>query len=163
MWGLDKQIDKQLTVVYIVAAVVGIVLAIVLGFVCRSIVKGKGYPDQMNHGFAWGFWLGLIGLIVCACKVPYSQNNNQMYYNGQPMNGQPPYNGQPMNGQPYNGQPMNGQPYNGQPMNGQPYNGQPMNGQPMNAQSGGEWTCSCGCSNPAGSNFCNLCGASKPN
>ena len=153
MFGIEKAVETQFTVVYIIAAVVGLIVAVVLGFVCRNIVKGKGYPDQLNHGFAWGFWLGLIGLVVCACKQPYAQNN--MY-----MNGQPPY-GQPYNGQPPYGQPMNGQPPYGQPYNGQPVNAQPYNGQPAPAQNAGQWTCSCGASNPGDTNFCGSCGAQK--
>lgn len=60
-----------------VASIVSwIIFGVIWGFACRAIVKGKGYPDAYNHGFAWGFWLGLIGLIVCACKSDY-------YYKGE--------------------------------------------------------------------------------
>lgn len=49
--------------------VVGIKVAIAcLG---RKLVRDKGYPDEMNHGFAWAFWLGWIGLLICACKRSY--------------------------------------------------------------------------------------------
>ena len=44
---------------------------IIFGAICRSIVSSKQYPNERNHGFAWGFWLGFIGLIVCACKPNY--------------------------------------------------------------------------------------------
>ncbi len=171
MWGLGLYTEKEFTTILIIAAVVGIVVAFVMGFVCRTIVRGKGYPDELNHGFAWGFWLGVIGLIVCAVKPNYNQNN-QFYYNGQPMNGQAPYGqpyqGQPPYGQPYQGQPMNGQPYQGQPMNGQPYQGQPYQGQPpygqpYNAQGGNEWYCSCGAANPPEAKVCQICGNTRGN
>ena len=62
-----------------VATVVGIVIMayfftdIIWGFICRSIVASKNYPEELNHGFAWGFFLNLIGLIVCACTPNYFQ------------------------------------------------------------------------------------------
>ena len=40
----------------------------ICGFVGRHIVRQKGYDDAENHGFAWGFFLAVIGLIVCATK-----------------------------------------------------------------------------------------------
>ena len=48
------------------------------GFVSKHIVKTKGYPDELNKGFWWGFWLGWIGLIVCCCKKPYFDPMNPM-------------------------------------------------------------------------------------
>lgn len=45
-----------------------LVYSLIFGFASRSVVKSKGYPSNENHGFAWGFWLGWIGLIVCAVK-----------------------------------------------------------------------------------------------
>lgn len=63
---------------FIGSLIVYFVLGIIWGAVSSSIVKGKGYPDSENHGFAWGFWLGLIGLIVCASKVPYSMVNKSV-------------------------------------------------------------------------------------
>ncbi|MBR4554039.1 MAG: hypothetical protein IKO27_00430 [Ruminococcus sp.] len=155
--GFKIYTEQDAAIILIVAGIVGIGFAIGLGFAGRAVVRGKGYPDAMNHGFAWGFWLGLIGLIVCACKQPYNQMNQ--FYNGQPFNGQP-YNGQPPYGQPFNGQP--GQPYNNQQQYGQPYNAQPY-GQPMNGQAaaGGEWTCSCGTSNAADARFCSICGSPR--
>ncbi len=49
-----------------------IVLHIVLGIASRSINQSKGYEG----GFAWGFWLGIIGIIVVACKA---NKNTQVY------------------------------------------------------------------------------------
>ncbi len=39
-------------------------VCIILGFVTKHINENKGY----SGGFAWGFWLNLIGVIVVACK-----------------------------------------------------------------------------------------------
>ena len=103
-----------------------------LGIVCRAIVKSKGYPNELNHGFLWGFFLGLIGLIVCALKPVYG-------YNG-------------MNGGPYYG----GQPNNGMPINGQQYN------EPFGPQPGSQdWYCSCGAPNPPDSRICLFCGNTR--
>lgn len=42
----------------------------VFGFVCNAILKGKGYgtDENPNYGFWWGFFLGVLGLVVCVCK-----------------------------------------------------------------------------------------------
>ena len=48
-------------------------MSVIFGAVCSSIVAKKGYPKEKNHGFLWGFFLGVIGLIVCACKSEYSE------------------------------------------------------------------------------------------
>lgn len=71
---------------YIVGGLVG---CIVFGLICRAIVKSKGYEGSDNHGFAWGFWLGIIGLIVCACKPNYLDT-----YNGRKMMESVPMNAQ---------------------------------------------------------------------
>lgn len=53
--------------------IIGAVLAVLiaLGIICKRIVKTKGYPNDDNSGFAWGFFLNFIGLIVCLKKHPY--------------------------------------------------------------------------------------------
>lgn len=42
----------------------------VFGFVCNAILKDKGYgtDENPNYGFWWGFFLGVLGLVVCCCK-----------------------------------------------------------------------------------------------
>ena len=57
--------------IIIIVVVVYIILQIIFGLISRAIVKEKCYPDNENHGFAWGFWLGVIGLIICLCKSKY--------------------------------------------------------------------------------------------
>ena len=67
MFTLNDYVEGKLTGLYIGLAVGGLIVAVILGFVSRNIVKNKNYPDASNHGFAWGFWLGIIGcLMVCA-------------------------------------------------------------------------------------------------
>ena len=43
---------------------IGLLTAIVCGFITKHINESKGYKG----GFAWGFWLNVIGIIVVACK-----------------------------------------------------------------------------------------------
>lgn len=47
--------------VYLIAT---IVVGTICGFVTKSINESKGYYG----GFAWGFFLGVIGIIVVACR-----------------------------------------------------------------------------------------------
>ena len=69
----------------IVSKLTPIAIALIVSLVCggigKSIVRGKGYPDHLNHGFAWGFWLNILGIIVCACKSDYSSGRRNNYNN----------------------------------------------------------------------------------
>lgn len=77
--------------------IVLLIYCCIWGAVCNAIVSSKNYPPERNHGFAWGFWLGLIGLIVCACKPNYFETyegrqnipNNSMSYDARKLD---PYN-----------------------------------------------------------------------
>ena len=60
----------------------------IIGIVCRKVVESKGYLDDENYGFSWGFWLGLIGLIVCAVKPPVGEYANKTVVFQQPGNNQ---------------------------------------------------------------------------
>lgn len=53
--------DSEYMIGYIVA---GLVNGVIWGFVSKHINESKGY----DGGFAWGFWLGVIGVIVVAVK-----------------------------------------------------------------------------------------------
>ena len=46
-----------------------LVIVCILGGITLHINKSKGYKG----GFAWGFFLGIIGIIVVACR-PYNPN-----------------------------------------------------------------------------------------
>lgn len=46
------------------------VIHIISGNISKAVVKSKNYPDSINHGFAWGFFLGILGLIICLFKTP---------------------------------------------------------------------------------------------
>lgn len=50
-----------------------------MGAISKHINENKGYVG----GFAWGFWLGIIGIIVVACKTDISYRNNSYNYNSQ--------------------------------------------------------------------------------
>ncbi len=52
-----------------IAILVYIIQGLIFGFVSRYIANSKGY----DGGFAWGFWLGLIGVLV----VGFRPNINQ--------------------------------------------------------------------------------------
>ena len=52
---------------------------VIWGFVTKAIVKGKGYENS-GAWFWCGFFLGIIGVIVAACKPAV---NNQILYNYQ--------------------------------------------------------------------------------
>ncbi len=46
-----------------------VIMGVVFGFICRYVAKSKGYEG----GFAWGFFLGIIGLLVVGFR-PTIQN-----------------------------------------------------------------------------------------
>lgn len=50
---------------------IGLVTSIACGLLGRMIVRSKKYPKPLNHGFAWGFWLNLLGLLICLLKPKY--------------------------------------------------------------------------------------------
>ena len=135
-------------------------IRVAIAFLGRKIVRDKGYPDEMNHGFAWAFWLGWIGLLICACKRSYYDTigyapQNRINYNG----GYPGYGQAPNYGQAYGqGNPQNQAPNYGQAGYGQPGYGQ---GYTPTSQQQDESTgiCPyCGQVNKKGSRFCSSCG-----
>lgn len=110
----------SLTGVFLLFELLGILVGMcVWGFLARYIVKSKGYPDELNKGFWWGFFLGWIGLIVCVVKPQYQSQfdrfsqfggfNNFGGYNQNGYGSQNPY--QNNYGQGYNGQNMYGGQY----------------------------------------------------
>ncbi len=57
--------------------VIGVLIwAVIWGCITKKINENKGYVG----GFAWGFWLGFIGLIVVLCK---RENSSSSYRNNQ--------------------------------------------------------------------------------
>ena len=44
------------------------VIHIICGNLSKKIIRAKNYPENMNHGFAWGFFLGILGFIICLFK-----------------------------------------------------------------------------------------------
>lgn len=63
--------------------IITIVLAVIFGFATKIVIENKGYDDNW---FWWGFFFGIIALIV-ACAKP--QNIDYSSYNSQPF--QPTY------------------------------------------------------------------------
>ena len=62
--------------VFIVSMLFSVGMAVAFGFITKHINENKGYTG----GFAWGFFLGVIGIIVVACR---SDNRT---YNSAPAN-----------------------------------------------------------------------------
>ena len=54
--------------------IVAIILGVICGFITKSMNESKGYEG----GFAWRFWLNVIGIIVVAVR-PYHQNNGLVH------------------------------------------------------------------------------------
>ena len=112
----DRAILAATIIPIIISLVVSIGLAIGLGFLTKHMNEKKGYTG----GFAWGFWLGVIGVIVVACKTDltqpsypanqnayYQQNSGQAY--SQPDSfgySHPVYNAQPAANQNRNNDPI---------------------------------------------------------
>lgn len=49
-----------------------ILVSVVCGFITKSMNQNKGY----DGGFAWGFFLWIIGIIVVAVR-PFNQNSSR--------------------------------------------------------------------------------------
>ncbi len=137
-------------------------IPIALGIICDRIVKGKGYPPEKNHGFLWGFFLHIIGLIVCLCKQPYVDPMLYRQYPPYPYPQQPYPPQQPYQQYP----PQQYPPQQGYP---QPY-GQPQyQPVPQPPQPGFQplvhpyaWQCkACGAQNEPEAEYCVHCGAGR--
>lgn len=59
---------------FIIYGIVLIGVCVVMGLISKHINENKGYYG----GFAWGFFLGIIGIIVVACR---SDNRSYQYSN----------------------------------------------------------------------------------
>ena len=60
----------------IISLVITIIVGCLWGAATYTINENKGY---YNNGFWWGFWLGLIGLIVVLCKPDARTNYYETY------------------------------------------------------------------------------------
>lgn len=58
----------------IILFIIIIGISIIFGRITESMNKEKGY----DTGFAWGFWLWVIGIIVVACRPERNNGNNSM-------------------------------------------------------------------------------------
>ena len=63
-------------IIYSVAYILGwFIHGLIFGCITKYINENKGY----DGGFAWGFWLGVIGIIVVACKSDNRSYSQQEY------------------------------------------------------------------------------------
>lgn len=61
---------------YFIGCLIGyIIVWSIFGMISKHINESKGY----DGGFAWGFWLGIIGIIVVACRA----DNRSSYISSQ--------------------------------------------------------------------------------
>ena len=54
------------------------VIHIISGNISKAVVKSKNYPDSINHGFAWGFFLGILGLISVFLKHQFPNEDHRL-------------------------------------------------------------------------------------
>lgn len=83
------------TTYWVVYSIISLIVACIMGAVTKHINESKG----RDGGFAWGFWLGAIGIIVVACRpslIDHTATPSRSYYgssqpsltqNGTPANG----------------------------------------------------------------------------
>lgn len=62
----------NLATIYLTGIIVSVVMGCIFGAISKHINESKGYYG----GFAWGFWLGIIGIIVVAVKPNINVNNS---------------------------------------------------------------------------------------
>lgn len=55
--------------------IISLLYCLVCAVICRTILNKKGYPKKKNYGLIWGFFLGIIGIIVCALYPPYGNTD----------------------------------------------------------------------------------------
>lgn len=63
----SEQLNSYMTTYFIIGVIVSVIMGCIWGAVTAAINEHKGY----DGGFAWGFFLGLIGVIVVASRAPY--------------------------------------------------------------------------------------------
>lgn len=61
-----SDLAETMTTYYILSFIIGIGVSCIFGAITKTINGNKGY----DGGFAWGFWLGVIGIIVVSCRQP---------------------------------------------------------------------------------------------
>ena len=68
--------SRAMTGYYIAYIVISLISGVIFGCITKSINEKKG----RDGGFAWGFWLGVIGIIVVACRPAIEYDDGQSYY-----------------------------------------------------------------------------------
>ena len=83
--------NSTMLVTYLISGIIGIIVACIFGAITKNINESKGY----DGGFAWGFWLGVIGIIVVSCKQPnpYTYKRESIIRKPNPIDEVPPPGG----------------------------------------------------------------------
>lgn len=78
-------------ITYLISGIIGIGIGCVFGFITKTINEANGYYG----GFAWGFWLGVIGIIIVACRQPnpYAYQSQKSIIKKEPTDQIPPEGG----------------------------------------------------------------------
>ena len=125
-YGYSVGSDMVITY-YLITIVISIIVSCIFGAITKAINERKGYYG----GFAWGFWLGWIGIIVVACR----QSN--LYYSPKESIIVPAKNADPA-----------------------PKTELPRNAISYQSPNGDSWKCKCGRYNPRYLSSC-VCGLNK--
>lgn len=72
-------LNDAISTTIITYGILGILIPTICGFVTKKMNKDKGYDDGFG-GFAWGFFLGVIGVAIVALRTPQINNSNKENY-----------------------------------------------------------------------------------
>ncbi|MBR6102458.1 MAG: SHOCT domain-containing protein [Ruminococcus sp.] len=86
--GAIKDNEAKIVLISIIS---GLTASSIIGVICEKIMESKGYPIEENNGFWWGFFLNIIGIIICAVQLPYSLSQNAINQNQYPNDKEKPY------------------------------------------------------------------------
>lgn len=74
-YEVAEEVAEEFAGVAIVTVLVSIAISLGIAIVCGVISKKINESKGRRGGFAWGFFLGVIGIIVVACRSDLNQTN----------------------------------------------------------------------------------------
>lgn len=72
----------------IIFSIIYAVIGSIIGYISFTILNEKGYSEkngEKNYGFVLGFFLSLIGLIICICKPSLIKKEEQPKIDAKPI------------------------------------------------------------------------------